>query len=104
MKRKLVVDLHEHRSLWSLPAWALAEIRAAVPPGWETVVVDEPADARGEHVGLGPRVRSHLAPHPVAQVEGERDRERDDHEGDEVAERDQQARPQAQGPASPAKR
>jgi phosphoglycerate dehydrogenase-like enzyme len=46
--RRLVVNLRDERPVWSLPDWALEEIRAAVPPGWEVVVVDAAADARGD--------------------------------------------------------
>ena len=46
--RRLVVHLREHRPLYSIPDWALDAIRAELPGGWETVVVDEPADGRGD--------------------------------------------------------
>lgn len=46
--RRLVVNLRDERPVWSLPTWALDEIRAAVPPDWEVVVVDAAADARGD--------------------------------------------------------
>jgi phosphoglycerate dehydrogenase-like enzyme len=46
--RRLVVHLGEHRPLYSIPDWALDEIRAELPDGWEVVVVDEPGDGRGD--------------------------------------------------------
>lgn len=44
----MVLHLHEARPLWSIPEWAVEEIRAALPEGWVLEVVDEPADGRGD--------------------------------------------------------
>lgn len=42
------MDLRDERPVWALPDWALDEIRAALPRGWETVVVDAPTHGRGD--------------------------------------------------------
>ena len=34
--------------MWSIPDAAVEEIRAALPPGWELTVVEEPVDGRGD--------------------------------------------------------
>ena len=46
--RRLVVHLREQRPLYSIPDWALDEMRAELPDGWEMVVVEEPVDGRGD--------------------------------------------------------
>jgi phosphoglycerate dehydrogenase-like enzyme len=46
--RRVVVNLHDARPLWTIPDWALDEIRGALPDDWEVTVVDEPADGRGD--------------------------------------------------------
>jgi phosphoglycerate dehydrogenase-like enzyme len=48
MKRRLVVDLNDHRPLYSIPEWAVDEIRAAVPPDWEVVVLHDLTDSTGD--------------------------------------------------------
>jgi phosphoglycerate dehydrogenase-like enzyme len=50
-RRRLVLNLREHRPLWSIPDRAIAEIRAALPAEWEITVVEEPADGRGDGGG-----------------------------------------------------
>lgn len=50
------MNLRERRPLWDIPEWAVEEIRAAVPDDWECVVIDEPADARGDGGGVSPAV------------------------------------------------
>ncbi len=52
--RRMVVDLGDRRPVWSVPRWAVEEIRAAVPSGWETVVIDTPADGQGDGGGPSP--------------------------------------------------
>ncbi|HEV2149422.1 MAG TPA: D-2-hydroxyacid dehydrogenase [Longimicrobiaceae bacterium] len=52
--RRLVLDLRERRPLWTLPDWAAEEIRAAVPPEWETVEVRAAADGQGDGGGPSP--------------------------------------------------
>jgi phosphoglycerate dehydrogenase-like enzyme len=46
--RRLVVNLSDARPIWSVPAWAIEEIRAALPAGVEMVVVGSRADGRGD--------------------------------------------------------
>ena len=47
-KRRIVVNLRERRPIWDAPAWALDEIRAAVPGDWECVVIPGAADGTGD--------------------------------------------------------
>lgn len=54
--RRMVLHLREARPLWSIPGWGVDEIRAALPPGWELVVPDEPGDGRGDGGALPPAV------------------------------------------------
>jgi phosphoglycerate dehydrogenase-like enzyme len=46
--RRLVLNMHEARPLYSVPEWAVEEIRAALPDGWELTVVTEPGSGRGD--------------------------------------------------------
>ena len=55
-KRRIVVNLHERRTIWDMPAWALDEIRAAVPGDWECVVFERPADSGGDGGAVSPEV------------------------------------------------
>jgi phosphoglycerate dehydrogenase-like enzyme len=52
--RRLVLDLRDRRPLWTLPEWAADEIRAALPPEWETVEVRAAADGQGDGGGPSP--------------------------------------------------
>ncbi|MEW5931804.1 MAG: D-2-hydroxyacid dehydrogenase [Gemmatimonadota bacterium] len=54
MQRRAVIDLRDARPLWTLPDWALAEIRAAFPAEWDVVVVDAHSDGRGDGGGPSP--------------------------------------------------
>ncbi len=45
---RLVVDMQDVRSIWSLPEWTVREIREALPPSWEVVVMETPADGSGD--------------------------------------------------------
>lgn len=47
-RRRIVINLRDERPVWALPAWALEEIRAGVPPGWEVDVVEATSDGRGD--------------------------------------------------------
>lgn len=47
-ERRLVVNLRDERPVWAMPDWALEEIRAALPDGWETVAVEAPTHGRGD--------------------------------------------------------
>jgi phosphoglycerate dehydrogenase-like enzyme len=51
--RRMVLNLREHRPIWSIPDRAVEELRDALPAGWELVSVDEPADGRGDGAGTG---------------------------------------------------
>ncbi|HYH79595.1 MAG TPA: D-2-hydroxyacid dehydrogenase [Longimicrobium sp.] len=53
MPRRLVIDLRDRRPIWAIPPWAVNEIRAALPDGWECVVVDAYADGTGDGQGAG---------------------------------------------------
>ncbi len=55
--RRLVLNLRDVRPVWALPDWAVAEIRDALPDGWELRVVDSPADGCGDGgEGVSPEV------------------------------------------------
>ena len=56
--RRLVLNLREHRPIWSIPDWAVREIRGALPAGWEMTEVAEPADGRGDGGGDSPGARA----------------------------------------------
>lgn len=60
MPRRLVVNLREHRPLWTIPEWAVEEIRAAVPADWRVTVVEQPADGRGDGGADSPGARASL--------------------------------------------
>lgn len=46
--RRLVLNLRDERPMYAVPDWAVEEIRAALPEGWQLVVVEEPVDGRGD--------------------------------------------------------
>jgi phosphoglycerate dehydrogenase-like enzyme len=46
--RRLVMDLRERRPVWDIPDWAVAEIRAELPHGWEMIEIESAADGRGD--------------------------------------------------------
>lgn len=56
--RRLVVNLREQRPLYSIPQWAVDEIRGALPDGWELTEVLEPVDGRGDGGGDSPGARA----------------------------------------------
>jgi phosphoglycerate dehydrogenase-like enzyme len=58
--RRLVLNMAEERPLYSIPGWAVEEIGAALPDGWEMTVVTEPADGRGDG-GDAPDAREAIA-------------------------------------------
>ena len=51
MPRRLVINLRDRRPIWAIPPWAVAEIRGALPDGWECAVVDAHADGTGDGRG-----------------------------------------------------
>lgn len=54
--RRLVLDLDDRRPIWSMPGWAVEEVRAALPEPWELVVPGEPADGTGDGAASTDRV------------------------------------------------
>ncbi|HEX5871037.1 MAG TPA: D-2-hydroxyacid dehydrogenase [Longimicrobium sp.] len=56
--RRLVLNLHEARPLYSIPDWAVEEVRAALREGWELTVVREPVDGRGDGAPDSPGARA----------------------------------------------
>jgi phosphoglycerate dehydrogenase-like enzyme len=46
--RKLIVNMRDPRPVWQIPDWAITEIRAAAADHFEVVVVEAPADGRGD--------------------------------------------------------
>lgn len=56
--RRLVLNLREQRALYSIPDWAVDEIRAALPGGWALTDVAEPVDGRGDGGGDSPGARA----------------------------------------------
>ncbi|MBD0320447.1 MAG: D-2-hydroxyacid dehydrogenase [Gemmatimonadetes bacterium] len=65
MKRRLVVDLNDRRPLYSIPDWAVDEIRAAVPDDWEVVVLHDLTDSTGDG---GPATPAAMAAIAEAEV------------------------------------
>ncbi|HEX6912502.1 MAG TPA: hypothetical protein VF142_19000, partial [Longimicrobium sp.] len=53
-----MVNLREQRPLYSIPQWAVDEIRGALPDGWELTEVLEPVDGRGDGGGDSPGARA----------------------------------------------
>ena len=45
---RLVINLRDTRPIWSIPDWALEELRAAAAANFEVQVVDSPSDSRGD--------------------------------------------------------
>jgi phosphoglycerate dehydrogenase-like enzyme len=56
--RRLVLNMAEERPIYSIPDWAVEEIRAALPDGWEMTVIEEPADGRGDGAPDSPGARA----------------------------------------------
>ncbi|HWK89707.1 MAG TPA: D-2-hydroxyacid dehydrogenase [Longimicrobium sp.] len=67
-RRRFVLNLREARPIWSIPDWAVEEIRAALPADWDFVAVDEPVDGRGDGGGDSPGARAALQAVPGAEV------------------------------------
>jgi phosphoglycerate dehydrogenase-like enzyme len=53
---RLVLNLRDVRPIWAIPDWAVEEIRAALPAGWEVVAVEGVADGRGDGGGAAAEV------------------------------------------------
>jgi len=45
---RIVVDLEDQRPIWAMPAWALDELREALPEGWELQVARSVVDGTGD--------------------------------------------------------
>ena len=56
--RRFVLNLRDERPLYSIPDWAVDEIRAALPEGWALTDVAEPVDGRGDGGGDTPGARA----------------------------------------------
>jgi phosphoglycerate dehydrogenase-like enzyme len=50
--QRLVVDMRDRRPVWMMPAWALEELEAALPDGWELFVASSFADGSGDGSGV----------------------------------------------------
>jgi phosphoglycerate dehydrogenase-like enzyme len=50
----LVIHMNDARTLWSIPRWAVDAIRSATPDRFEVVVLDFPADGRGDGGAASP--------------------------------------------------
>jgi phosphoglycerate dehydrogenase-like enzyme len=48
---RAVLDMMDRRPVWAMPAWVPERIRAALPPDWELVVVDDATDGSGDGAG-----------------------------------------------------
>jgi D-2-hydroxyacid dehydrogenase (NADP+) len=46
--RRAILDMADRRPAWAMPAWVPDEIRAALPSGWELVVIDEETSGAGD--------------------------------------------------------
>jgi phosphoglycerate dehydrogenase-like enzyme len=46
--RRMVIDLQSTTPTMALPEWGADRVRAAMPPGWEVVVVQSPTDSSGD--------------------------------------------------------
>ena len=45
---RAVLDMMDRRPMWAMPGWVPRELRAALPPGWELVVIEEPTEGSGD--------------------------------------------------------
>jgi phosphoglycerate dehydrogenase-like enzyme len=66
--RRLVLNMADKRPVWAMPAWAEAEIRAALPPGWEVVALRAPVSGEGDGGGAGGVTEQALAAVAGAEV------------------------------------
>ncbi|MEX0912669.1 MAG: D-2-hydroxyacid dehydrogenase [Gemmatimonadota bacterium] len=61
----LVVNLRDERPIWTVPDWAIDEIRSAAPDRLEVVVVDSPVDGLGDGGAAAPEA---IAAIPGAEI------------------------------------
>jgi phosphoglycerate dehydrogenase-like enzyme len=47
----MVVDMRDRRPVWTMPSWAVEELEAALPPGWDLFVATTFADGSGDGSG-----------------------------------------------------
>lgn len=45
---RVVLDLEDRRPVWAMPGWAVDELAAALPEGWQLYVAKSPADGSGD--------------------------------------------------------
>ena len=50
---RVVLDLADRRPIWTIPEWAVEQVRDALPAGWELIRIQAPADGSGDG-GRGP--------------------------------------------------
>ena len=48
---RVVLDVEDRRPIWAMPAWAVDELAAGLPEGWELCVAASPADGAGDGGG-----------------------------------------------------
>ena len=48
---RVVLDVDDRRPVWAMPAWAVDELAAGLPEGWELCVATSPADGAGDGGG-----------------------------------------------------
>jgi phosphoglycerate dehydrogenase-like enzyme len=46
--RRAVLDMADRRPAWAMPAWVPAELKAALPAGWELTVIEEETSGAGD--------------------------------------------------------
>jgi hypothetical protein len=46
--RRAVLDMADRRPAWAMPAWVPAELKAALPGGWELTVIEEETSGAGD--------------------------------------------------------
>jgi phosphoglycerate dehydrogenase-like enzyme len=46
--RRAVLDMPDRRPAWAMPAWVPAELKAALPAGWELAVIEEETSGAGD--------------------------------------------------------
>jgi len=63
--KKIVLDLHDRRPVWSMPDWVVPEIERALPEGWELQVIDTASDGSGDGV-------ARVTPELLEAIEGAR--------------------------------
>jgi phosphoglycerate dehydrogenase-like enzyme len=54
VRRRAVLDLRDVRPVWAVPDDVVRSVRAAFPAEWEVVMVEAPADGRGDGGGPSP--------------------------------------------------